>query len=626
MKGLSEYEASESNIRCIRVKDIVKEVEEYLKTYSSAGMDISLQETKYLLKAGQNDSDSDVEEDQRTSNEFMADLNAEYHERALLANQEGFYKRSGKSTIVGDLEDKGVASTIKSTPSFRMISKHCLSSIDSLSSFIFCFLAFSCSSSSLALFELPSVTFALAFFELYNTNSVITQATAVNSITIDNLSDAVICSFFSSQPNSPQLDNEDLQQIYLDDLKEMDLRWQMTMLTMRARRFLKSTRRKFSMNSDETIRFDKSKVECYNYHKRNILLESAELQEVKIPSTRSTVLVETPTSSALVSCGELGVETSEAKASADKPKVVRKDFGPTLIEDWISDSEDETESKSKIEKETVKPSFAKIKFVKSKEQVKSPRKTTVKQVNVARPMSHFSKSAHSTIKRPFDKKIEFTNSNIPQKVSTVRSQTINTARLKAVVNAVLGNPQQDLQNKGVIDRECSRHMTRNISYLTNYEEIDGGYVAFGGNPKGGKLTGRCTIKTGKLDFENVYFVKEFKFNLFSVSQMCDKNNSVLFNDTECIVLSLNFKLTDESHVLLKVLRKNNMYSVDLKNIVPKGDLTCLFAKATSDESKLWHRRLGHLNFKTMNKLVKENLVLTPQRACLCVSYKPLVAI
>ncbi|GJR11887.1 putative ribonuclease H-like domain-containing protein [Tanacetum coccineum] len=90
--------------------------------------------------------------------------------------------------------------------------------------------------------------------------------------------------------------------------------------------------------------------------------------------------------------------------------------------------------------------------------------------------------------------------------------------------------------------------------------------------------------------------------------MCDKKNSVLFNDIECIVLSPNFKLTDESHVLLKVLRKNNMYSVDLKNIVPKGGLTCLFAKATSDEFKLWHKRLGHINFKTMNKLVKGNLV------------------
>ncbi|GJR82935.1 putative ribonuclease H-like domain-containing protein [Tanacetum coccineum] len=75
-----------------------------------------------------------------------------------------------------------------------------------------------------------------------------------------------------------------------------------------------------------------------------------------------------------------------------------------------------------------------------------------------------------------------------------------------------------------------------------------------------------------------------------------------------IVRTPDFKLTDESHVLLKVPRKDNMYNVDLKNVVPQGGLTCLFTKATSDESNLWHRRLGHVNFKTMNKLVKGNLV------------------
>ncbi|GKE67579.1 ribonuclease H-like domain-containing protein [Tanacetum coccineum] len=95
-----------------------------------------------------------------------------------------------------------------------------------------------------------------------------TQATAVNSTTIDNLSDAVICAFFASQPNSPQLDNEHLQQIYPDDLEEIDLWWQMAMLTIRARRFLKNTRRKFFVNGTETIGFDKSKVECYNCHNR----------------------------------------------------------------------------------------------------------------------------------------------------------------------------------------------------------------------------------------------------------------------------------------------------------------------------------------------------------------------
>ncbi|GKA30153.1 putative ribonuclease H-like domain-containing protein [Tanacetum coccineum] len=218
-------------------------------------------------------------------------------------------------------------------------------------------------------------------------------------------------------------------------------------------------------------------------------------------------------------------------------------------------------------------------------------KTTM---NAARPMSYLSKTTHSTVKRPIHMNTTFKNSNFNLRVNTVKDKNVNTVRPKA--------------DQEVIDSGCSRHMTGKMSYLTDYEKIDGGYVAFGGNPKGGKIRGKCTIKTGNLDFENVYFVRELKFNLFSVSQMCDKKNSVLFNDTECIVLSPNFKLIDESQVLLRVPRKNNMYSVDLKNIVPKRGLTCLFAKATSDESKLWHRRLGHLNFKTMNKLVKGNLV------------------
>nr|GFD20485.1 ribonuclease H-like domain-containing protein [Tanacetum cinerariifolium] len=97
-----------------------------------------------------------------------------------------------------------------------------------------------------------------------------------------------------------------------------------------------------------------------------------------------------------------------------------------------------------------------------------------------------------------------------------------------------GNPQQALKDKKVIDSGCSRHMTGNMSYLSDFEKLNGRYVAFGGNPKGGKITGKGKIKTGKLDFDDVYFVKELKFNLFSVSQMCDKKNSVLFTDTECL--------------------------------------------------------------------------------------------
>ncbi|GKF35447.1 putative ribonuclease H-like domain-containing protein [Tanacetum coccineum] len=90
--------------------------------------------------------------------------------------------------------------------------------------------------------------------------------------------------------------------------------------------------------------------------------------------------------------------------------------------------------------------------------------------------------------------------------------------------------------------------------------------------------------------------------------MCDKKSNVLFTKTECLVLSPDFKLLDESQVLLKVPKHDNMYSFDLKNVVPSGGLTCIFAKATIDESNLWHKRLGHINFKTMNKLVRGNLV------------------
>ncbi|GJX60672.1 ribonuclease H-like domain-containing protein [Tanacetum coccineum] len=128
-----------------------------------------------------------------------------------------------------------------------------------------------------------------------------------------------------------------------------------------------------------------------------------------------------------------------------------------------------------------------------------------------------------------------------------------------------GNPHQELKDKGIIDSGCSRHIIGNISYLTIYEEIDGGFVAFGGSTKGGKITGK------------------------------------------------DFKLTDESHVLLKVPRKDNMYNIDSKNVVPQGGLTCFFVKATPDESNLCHRRLGHVNFKTINKHVKGNLVRVAER-------------
>ncbi|GKF30455.1 putative ribonuclease H-like domain-containing protein, partial [Tanacetum coccineum] len=112
-------------------------------------------------------------------------------------------------------------------------------------------------------------------------------------------------------------------------------------------------------------------------------------------------------------------------------------------------------------------------------------------------------------------------------------------------------------------------MTGNIGYLSNFKEFDQGYVTFRRGAHGGRISSKGTLKTDTLDFED---------------------------------------LPDESQILLKIPKKDNMHSFDMKNIVPKENLTCLVAKATSNESMLWHRRLGHINFKNTNKLVKDNLV------------------
>ncbi|GJR39648.1 ribonuclease H-like domain-containing protein [Tanacetum coccineum] len=507
----------------------------------------------------------------------------------------------------------------------------------------------------------PAVNVAQAVNTAYGVSTASTQVNAANSSNIDNLSDAIICAFLVSQPNSPQLANEDLQQIHPDDLEEMDLKWQMAMLTMRARRFLQNTGRKLNVNGNKSIGFDKTKVECYNCHKRGHFARECRVprpqdQRNKESTRRTSDQAEEGPNYALMAyltsssdseksefmalcyksglksveerfeffkvnetiysqdikglkweihCNEItitelrkklekiqkekdsiqftvdklknaskslnklidsqivdnykkglryesynvvppphtgmflppkpdlsyigleeftsepAVETLKAKTSEEVPKVVKKDTGAPIIEDWKSDDEDDSVPQPKIEKKTVKPSVAKVEFVKPKQQsqnarktgknVEKPRQSTNTKrvminaarpvntaypkttVNAARPMSYFSKPAHLTIKRPIQKTTTFKNSHINQRVNIVRGKHVNTARPKVVVIAVKGNegnPQMDLQEKGVIDSGCSRHMTGNMSYLTDYEEIDGGYVAFGGNPKGGKITSK----------------------------------------------------------------------------------------------------------------------------------------
>ncbi|GKA15049.1 retrovirus-related pol polyprotein from transposon TNT 1-94 [Tanacetum coccineum] len=295
------------------------------------------------------------------------------------------------------------------------------------------------------------------------------------------------------------------------------------------------------------------------------------------------------------------VENSEAKASEAKPKAVRKNNGAPIIKDWVSDNEEDDVPQAKIEKKTFKPSFAKIEFVKPKQQEKTARKTvnhveqnrqnihtprgnqrnwnnmmsqrlgsnfemfnkacyvcgsfdhlqvdckkvnqkqfqntkpiwnnakrvnhqnfakkthpcpkknivpravlmksgqislnTVRQVNTdhpkitvnsARLMTNLSKSAHSTVKWPIHNNTAFKNYNFNQRVNTVKDKKFNTARPKAVVNAVKRNNVNAVMASIQVSDDMGPQ--KKLIFLSNYEEIDGGYVAFGGNPKGGKIT------------------------------------------------------------------------------------------------------------------------------------------
>nr|GEV01097.1 putative reverse transcriptase domain-containing protein [Tanacetum cinerariifolium] len=313
-------------------------------------------------------------------------------------------------------------------------------------------------------------------------------------------------------------------------------------------------------NGPSSMGFDMSKVECYNCHRKgHFARECRSPKDTRRngppePQRRNVLAEEEPTNYALMAF-------TSSSSSFDNEHVV-----PTAV-------------------------LTQSKLV----SIIAARLVTaaVPKPHVTRP-----RQAKSVVTKPYSPPRRHIKHSPSPKAN-------NFSPTVTVVKVPQGHPQHALKDKGVIDSGCSRHMTGNMSYLSDFEELNDGYVTFGGNPKGGKIFRKCKIRIGKLDFDDVYFVKELKFNLFSVLQMCDKKHNVVFTDTECLVLSPEFKLPDENQVLLRVPRENNMYNVNLKNIVPFGDLTYLFAKATLDESNLWHRKLGHINFKTMNKLEPE---------------------
>ncbi|GJR84320.1 ribonuclease H-like domain-containing protein [Tanacetum coccineum] len=450
----------------------------------------------------------------------------------------------------------------------------------------------------------------------YGVSAAHTQS---NPTSGDNLSDAVICAFLASQPNSPQLAREDLEQIDPDDLEEMDLQWEMAMLTIRARRFIKRTGRKLDVNG-QRVRFDRSKVECYNCHKNGHFA-----RECRAPRnqenrgrkhSRRTVTVETLTENTLVAQDGIGGYDWSYQAEEEHPTNYALMAYTSSGSSSSSDSEVDSCSKSCVKAyATLKEQYDSLSSDYKKSQFNLVSYKAGLESVEAR-LAHYKKN-----EVVFEESINVLNLEVKlrdnalvknkkklEKAGKEREMRYNpassTAASPAVESFVSSSEMLENQecNKSKSDKgyhavpppytgnfipfkpdlmfmdeiveiepktvkkntfrpPVIKHMTGNKCYLTEYEDYDGGFISFGDGK--GRISGK--------------------------------------------VLSSNFKLL-ERQVLLRVPRKDNIYSVDLKSVVPTKGLTCLFDKAIINESNLWHRRLGHINFKNMNKLVRGNLV------------------
>nr|GEZ39888.1 hypothetical protein [Tanacetum cinerariifolium] len=497
----------------------------------------------------------------------------------------------------------------------------------------------------------------------------------------------------TASTNVPTASASDINKIDEDDMEEMDIKWNMALLSMRVDKFWKKTGKKISIQGSDVAGAprsqDRGRRDTYRQGSKveeqapkalmaidgvgwdwsymaNDEEDHALVADEEAPTEFALMANTSPKSKDLSWAGlsEFADDTvtdySRPSPTMESTSGDDQNQNPSIFESEASPSPDFVMKKKacfncgdfnhlaydcrkRVKKETSRYQDNTHKSFTPRHVTHRPYRSPVRPVrtnmNGARPnRTTFNKQAHSYANRPFQRTsgvrsryrapwVPTVNRNFPpvnRKFSTgsrnfhTANRKFPTASRKFPIGSTkcstadigmkgkAGSSQNNINDKCYWDSGCSRHMTGNISYLSDYEPFDGGYVSFG---QGGcKITGKGTIKTGKLEFKNVYFVKDLKYNLFSVSRICDNKDNVLFTDSECIVLGRDFKLLDDTNVLLRTPRQHNMYSIDLNNIVPHKDLTCLVAKASAKECMLWHRRLGHLNFKTMNKLVRHNLV------------------
>nr|GEU35705.1 putative ribonuclease H-like domain-containing protein [Tanacetum cinerariifolium] len=425
---------------------------------------------------------------------------------------------------------------------------------------------------------------------------------------------------FSAASNSPQLENDDLKQIDADDLEEIDLKWQMAMLT----------------------------VECYNCHRKgHFTRECRSPKDTKrngaAEPQRRSVPVETSTSNALVSKRD-GVGSYDWSFQADEEPTnyalmafssssssSGNKFAPSPIYDryqsgngyhavppphtgtFMPPKPDLVFNHVPNDVETNHPAFnVKLSPTKPDNDLPSVKhvETSIPAVNskttIPKPTSNDNhmnrkacfvcKSLDHLIKDSVLTQFKLVPIIVFRPVTTAVSKT-NVTRPRQAKTVVTKPNSPPIWHINRSPSPKSSNFPPKVTAVKAPMELNGGYVAFGGNPNGGKISGKGKIMTGKLDFDDVYFVKELKFNIFSVSQMCDKKNSVLFTNTECLVLSFDFKPPDENQVLLRVLRENNMYN-EPESKVNVSSRSSAQSKKHDDKTKREDKGKGHVESLT----------------------------
>nr|GEU40055.1 putative ribonuclease H-like domain-containing protein [Tanacetum cinerariifolium] len=441
--------------------------------------------------------------------------------------------------------------------------------------------------------------------------------------------------------SAPQLDYDDPEQINDDDMEKIDLKWQVAMISIRIKKFYKRTGRKLHFDTKDPVGFDKTKVECFNCHKirhfardcrakgnqDNRRIEAGYNRNKTRDNGRRHAYQDD--SKALVTIDGEDIDWSrhveeDAQNYAMMAYSSSNSGSNNEVKSYFKACEESyarlkklfDDQRDKLGDASVEITAYTLALKKASDLEDTPinDRFTYGMHVVSPPMTgnympsgpdveiDYSKFTYVWTDAPIIEEYESDSDN--DSVSNVQEDKEKPSF--AFIDSVKhDNPHRALKDKEIVG--CSRHMTGNKSHLVDYQEFKGGTYVFGGS--NGRITGKGKIKTGRLDFEDVYYVEELKnYNLFSMSQMRDKKNKVLFTDTDCLVLSPDFKLPNENQVLLKIPRQHNRYNFNLKNIDPSGDLACLFTKALIDESNKWHRRLSHVNFKNLNKLVKGNLV------------------